>query len=289
MRRYTSIAIILFIFVALLLIFNYIAMLVQQTIEKLTVWLVFGEIMTGVGLVYLEASPFLLEQPTAEIAWTRSAEESLTTDVGVFSFGSLVAHIRQLEVKISVSQNTIKEAEFLLSVRDAKKILPRSLRIIGEPVSWTKKPPERVNLQKLLAGQDSIPQEIRATQFGHYETNLKSGTENYATLLFTVEGHRQAYLTTKEFQSLPLGYRYIIDVKLIGENLPESHVRSFYVELYDWNDIHFTYTENFHFHFIKDYIKRKGRLQFYSCGLYESIVYLDFLSKVKGDAQYGNS
>ena len=112
MKRYETIAIIVAIFAVAFVIFNYISTLVQQTIEKLTVWLVFGEIMTGIGLIYVEVAPFLLEQPTADIEWTESAEESLTTDVGVFSFGSPVARARQVEVKISVSQNTSRVSPF---------------------------------------------------------------------------------------------------------------------------------------------------------------------------------
>jgi hypothetical protein len=58
MKRIEVMGFFVIIFASVLILAGYIATLVQATIEKLTVWLVFGEIMTGVGLIYVEASAF---------------------------------------------------------------------------------------------------------------------------------------------------------------------------------------------------------------------------------------
>jgi hypothetical protein len=165
-----------------------------------------------------------------------------------------------VDLEIKVDQSTIKDAELIVSIRDGKKMLPRALRS-GEPVSWKERQFERVELVSLLAGRRMLPREIRANRFNQHEKRLKSGTGNFATLLFTIEDQKEAYLTTKEFQLIPLGYRYTVDVNLIGENLAESHRKSFYLELYDWNDIHFGVQEWPHYHPIHDLLKRKPRLK----------------------------
>jgi len=75
---------------------------------------------------------------------------------------------------------------------------------------------------------------------GHVQM-LKAGLGYYATLLFTIEGHNNAYLTTESLYELPLGKTYRFVTGLLGEGLSFPAKEGIYIELNNWNDIYVNY------------------------------------------------
>jgi len=262
MERGVALGIFLLIFVGGIFVTAAFTLYFQQPIEKLTVWLVFGELVSGGGLVYVEALEFYLEQPSVEVTGSLETRRARRTNVSVIVSDVQIAQIRQLELLVRVGQSIIKEAELLVSVQDRRGVLPSVLRS-SAPVAWKSEHFEHINLGKVRPRHDNLPKRILAKAFNQYERKLKSGTDNFAVLLFTIEGHTDAYLTTssKDLRTLPIGYRYVLDVNLIGENMIESHRESFYLELYNWNDMIFGYPSRLPLHLLRRWLNRRPILR----------------------------
>jgi hypothetical protein len=182
-----------------------------------------------------------MEHPSANIELYDITEELLDTDL-IIQFGIRSFKVRQIALCVEVERSHVKDAELRVAVRDPS--LPRSIRYpITEPVSWGVKY-GRINRSEIGQFEEKYVArtvyEILSKERVH---NLKAGAFYLVTVLFTIEGHRNAYCTAETLDfpiEFLIGRTYRLVARLFGEGVSVPP-RGFYIELDDWNRVYVDY------------------------------------------------
>jgi hypothetical protein len=149
-------------------------------------------------------------------------------------------------VCIHIAQSHVKDGELHVAVRGSD--IPRAIRLPRsgqagwggrfEPITVTS---NLLPEQKVVPDEKSVASAVHKILSAEPKLTLLAGLGYYATMFFTIEGHGNAYATTKEMHELPMGNTYRLLTRLVGEGLTFPPTQLIYVELNDWNDIYMNY------------------------------------------------
>jgi hypothetical protein len=183
-----------------------------------------------------------MEHPSANIELYDITEELLETDL-IIQFGSRSFKVRQIALCIEIERSHVKDAELRVTVRD--RSLPRSIRYpISQAVSWGVKYGQINRPEIHQFDEKYVARTVYEILSKERIQTLKAGAFYLVTVLFTVEGHKNAYCTaenTLDFPiEFPIGRTYRLVARLFGEGVSVSP-RGFYVELDDWNRVYVDY------------------------------------------------
>jgi hypothetical protein len=187
-----------------------------------------------------------MEHPSASIWLDDSTKDLLNTDLELnLGVPCPQIRVRQLSVLAQIEQSHIKDAEIRVSVR-GRQNLPRPIRFpLSKEVAWGAEL-EPIVKPGYFQGNGTLPPEdvanaVHAILSAKRLETLKAGLSYFGTILFTIEGHNCAYLTTDHLYELPTGRNYRIVVRLLGEGLSIPAKEGIYLELADWNHMYVNY------------------------------------------------
>jgi len=197
--------------------------------------------------------------PSANIWLDVETEELTNTDL-IIQFGSKTVRVRRVSVNIIIAQSHVKEAELYVAVRGHD--IPRAIRLPrSAQVGWGAEI-EPITGQEIPYGE-SVASVVHKILSAKPTRTLQAGLGYYATILFTIQGHEKAYLTTKNLYEFPIGRAYRLATRLVGEGLIFPPTRDIYVELDEWNDIYVYYDYSIvrAFRWVIRWLRRRLRLE----------------------------
>jgi len=104
-------------------------------------------------------------------------------------------------------------------------------------VAWDSDPAEVVFESTLrLRDEQAVAKHVRELIHSDYETTINARYERIATVLFTVQGHSNAYLANSKATTLPLGQDFHLLISVSGLYMPSTTPQLFRLNLKDWND-----------------------------------------------------
>lgn len=181
-----------------------------------------------------------MERPRATI-WLDDETDELTKTDLLIRFGSRTVKVRQVAVFVQIAQSHVKNAALRVAIRG--RDIPRAIRYprSGEAGWGDWFEPIISQEEPSFKDEKAVASAVHKILSGEQKRTLEGGMGYVATILFTIEGHSNAYVTTKIMYDLPMRKTYRLVTRLIGERLTFPPTQGIYVELNDWNDIYVNY------------------------------------------------
>ena len=107
-------------------------------------------------------------------------------------------------------------------------------------ISWHEKCKE---IRLTTTDKSMTPQDLMNAKqtWKTHGRSIKPFKIDFADILFTVEGHYEAYLTDDETTAIPLGREYKIRLVVFGSNIRRPNVTRMHLQLNSWNDMSLSY------------------------------------------------
>ncbi|HKM76931.1 MAG TPA: hypothetical protein VJZ32_11000 [Candidatus Bathyarchaeia archaeon] len=194
-----------------------------------------------------------MSQPSANIIFNSLCQRLADSPLTITLPDNRLVSIIQVPIEVYPGIVKIDEAEFFVTLTPEENFLVHFKNLVKETflnpprlvigVAWlSHSGPLGIPYVPAHSGaksedDQSMARAIHSAFFSQSLITMKPRVGSFAIPLFTVEGHKNAYLTDIATTPIPLGRNYTLVASVAGLNLPETDRIWFRLELRDWNHV----------------------------------------------------